>query len=108
MGKKVFVLLLIFIALAIFTLYHSSSSSMSPSEVVRLEKAKNVAVHGKVEKVTRDKEYTIFYISDGVSEVKAIYEGEVTSSEIIAIGDWENGVFYVKEILSKCHTGYGG
>lgn len=108
MVKKVFVAFLAFVALAIFTLYHSSSSSLSPSDLLKLEKAENVAVQGKVEKITRENEYTIFYISDGLSKVKAIYKGEIASSEIIATGNWENGVFYVKEILSKCHTEYGG
>lgn len=108
MVKKVFVAFLAFIALAIFTLYHASSSSLSPSDLINLEKAENVAVQGKVENATRNNEYTIFYISDGVNKVKAIYKGEIASSEIIATGNWENGVFYVKEILSKCHTEYGG
>lgn len=107
-AKKIFVMLLIFIALTIFTLYHSTSSSLSPSDLVKLERVKNVVVKGMIENVTRDDVYTIFYISDGVSKVKAIYKGDVTSSEVIATGDWENGVFYVKEVLSKCHTEYGG
>ncbi|MEM0203972.1 MAG: cytochrome c maturation protein CcmE [Archaeoglobaceae archaeon] len=108
MVKKVFIAFLAFIALAIFTLYHSSSSSLSPSDLVKIAKAENVVVQGKVENVTRNSEYTIFYISDGVSKVKAIYKGEVTSSEVIATGNWENGVLYVREILGKCHTEYGG
>ncbi|MFN3383917.1 MAG: cytochrome c maturation protein CcmE [Archaeoglobaceae archaeon] len=108
MGRRVFVVFLAFIALAIFTLYHSSSSSLSPSDLLNLERAENVAVQGKVEVIERNETQTIFYISDGVNKVKAIYKGEVTSSEIIAVGDWKDGFFYVRELLSKCHTEYGG
>ncbi|MEM0089045.1 MAG: cytochrome c maturation protein CcmE [Archaeoglobaceae archaeon] len=108
MVRKVFIAFSVFIALAIFTLYHSSSSSLSPSDLIKIPKAENVVVQGKVENVTRNSEYTIFYISDGVSKVKAIYKGEISSTEIIATGTWENEVLYVKEILSKCHTEYGG
>lgn len=108
MVKKVLTAFVAFITLAILTLYHASSSSLSPSDLVNLEKAENVVVRGKVEKVAHNGDQTVFYISDGAIRVRAIYRGEISSTEIIATGDWQNGVFYVREILSKCHTEYGG
>lgn len=108
MVKKAFAAFLVFLVLAIFTLYHASSSFLSPKDLIGLDKAHGVVVRGKVENITRNGEFTVFYISDGVSKVEAIYSGEISSNEIIATGDWENGVFYVREILSKCHTEYGG
>ncbi|MEM1578848.1 MAG: cytochrome c maturation protein CcmE [Archaeoglobaceae archaeon] len=107
MAKKL-ILLLVFAVLAIYALYHSASSSITPSELIVMQNAKGVVVTGKVEEKSYSNGYTHFYISDGKTRIKAIYKGEISASEVVATGDWIEGILYVKELLGKCHTEYGG
>ncbi len=108
MSRVALVLLIAFAAFAAFTLYHSVSSSLTPSDLLKLDKAENVAVSGRVENITKENGLVYFYITDGNSKIRAVYRGEITGEEVIATGDWENGTFYIKELLSKCHTEYKG
>ena len=101
-------LLVAFVVFAAFTLYHSISSSLTPSDLIKMERAESVVVSGRVENLTREDGFFGFYISDGKSKIRAVYRGEVRGEDVIATGDWDNGTFYVKELLSKCHTEYGG
>lgn len=108
MAKKAFLAFFVFLALAIFTLYHSTSSMLKPSDLTIMDSAYNIAIKGKIEMIKIENGLSYFYISDDLNRVKAVYKGEVSSGEIIARGDWDGKIFYVKEILSKCHTEYGG
>lgn len=108
MPRVSLLLLIAFAAFAAFTLYHSLSSTLTPSDLMKLEKAENVAVSGRVENLTKENGLTYFYITDGNSKIRAVYRGEIAGEEVIATGDWINGTFYVKELLSKCHTEYRG
>ncbi|MEM0351352.1 MAG: hypothetical protein QXR27_00190 [Archaeoglobaceae archaeon] len=108
MAKKVLITFLVFLTFVMVILYHSSFSALTPSDLIMLDHAYNVAVRGKVENVVLENGFTKFYISDNSNKIKALYIGEITSNEIIAIGDWKDGIFYVREVLKKCHTEYGG
>jgi len=108
MAKKVLLPFAAFLALVIVTLYHSSSSTISPSDLIGMKEAHGVAVQGKVEETFSENGQTYFYISDGRSKIRAVYAGQVNYGDIIALGDWKEGIFYVKEVLKKCHTEYGG
>lgn len=108
MPRIALVLLIVFGGFAIFTLYHSVSSSLSPSDLATMENSENVVVTGKVEDLRYEDSFAHFYITDGKKKIKALYKGEITGDEIVATGDWKNGIFYVKEVLSKCHVEYKG
>lgn len=108
MPKYALILLLVFIGFAIFTLYHSSSSSLTPSELLKIQNAENIVVSGRVENRSHSNGLFYFYITDEKAKILAVYEKEVSGEEVIATGDWKDGIFYVKEILTKCHTEYKG
>lgn len=108
MPKIALLLLIAFAAFAVFTLYHSVSSSLTPSDLLALGNAENVVVSGKVENLSYANGLAQFYITDGKAKIKAVYEGKINGEEVIARGDWKNGTFYAKEVLSKCHTEYKG
>ncbi|MCX8172712.1 MAG: cytochrome c maturation protein CcmE [Archaeoglobaceae archaeon] len=108
MQKLPMILLFAFAGFAVFTLYHSVSSSLTPSDLLALGDVRDVVVSGKIENLVYDNGSVHFYITDGKAKIKAIYSGKITGEEIIARGDWISGNFYVKEALSKCHTQYSG
>lgn len=108
MPKIALILLIAFAGFAVFTLYHSVSSSLTPSDLLVLGNAENVVVSGMVENISYANGLVYFYITDGKSKIRAVYAGEIAGGEVIATGDWKDGTFYVKEILSKCHTEYKG
>lgn len=108
MPRVALVLLIAFAGFAVFALYHSVSSTLTPSDLLNIERAENLVVSGRVENLTKEDDRIYFYITDGKSKIKAVYRGEIAGEEVIATGDWINGTFYVKEILSKCHTEYKG
>lgn len=108
MARKALLAFIAFLAIAVATLYHSSFSTLTPSDLIKMKEAYGVAVQGRVEGVFFENGLTHFYISDDLSKVRAVYDGLIDSKEIIAIGDWKGEIFYVRDILKKCHTEYGG
>ncbi|NHW24004.1 MAG: cytochrome c maturation protein CcmE [Archaeoglobales archaeon] len=108
MPRPALILLAAFLVFAAFTLYHSISSSLTPSDLIKMERAEKVVVSGRVENLKREDGLFSFYISDGNSRIRAVYDKEIQGEEVIATGDWENGTLYVRELLSKCHTDYRG
>lgn len=108
MPRIALILLLVFAGFAVFTLYHSVSSSLTPSDLLALGNAENVVVSGRVENISYANGLAHFYITDGKARIRAVYEGKITGEEVIARGDWKDGTFYAKEVLSKCHTEYKG
>ncbi|MDI9642500.1 MAG: cytochrome c maturation protein CcmE [Archaeoglobales archaeon] len=108
MPRIALILLIAFAGFAIFTLYHSVSSSLTPSDLLTMGNADNIVVSGRVESISYEDGMTHFYIIDEKAKIKAVYEGKIAGEEVIATGDWKDGTFYVKEVLSKCHTEYKG
>jgi cytochrome c-type biogenesis protein CcmE len=108
MPRVALLLLIAFAAFAAFTLYHSLSSTLTASDLLKLDRAEKIAVSGRVEVITKENGLVHFYITDGKSKIRAVYRGEIAGEEVIATGDWISGTFYVKEVLSKCHTEYKG
>ncbi|MDK2796324.1 MAG: hypothetical protein PWQ58_1523 [Archaeoglobaceae archaeon] len=108
MRRVALILLIAFAGFAVFTLYHSVSSTLTPSDLLNMAKAENLVVSGRVENLTKEDGIVYFYITDEKSKIRAVYRGEIAGEEVIATGDWNNGTFYVKELLSKCHTEYKG
>ncbi|MDI9610543.1 MAG: cytochrome c maturation protein CcmE [Archaeoglobales archaeon] len=108
MPRIALILLIAFAGFAIFTLYHSVSSSLTPSDLLTMGNAENVVVSGRVENISYANGLVYFYITDGKAKLRAVYEGKIAGEEVIATGDWKDGTFYVKEVLSKCHTEYKG
>ncbi|WP_290597624.1 MULTISPECIES: cytochrome c maturation protein CcmE [unclassified Archaeoglobus] len=102
--------LLIFIAIAIITLYYNISPYISPSQLLKLDYANDIQVVGKITDLKAQNGMTFFKLTDGNAAVEVIYKGSVQhyDSEVVVVGDWKDGVLYAKEVLRKCHTEYTG
>ncbi len=102
--------LLTFIAIAIIVLYHNISPYITPSELLNMNNAYNVQVVGKMSDLRVRDNVTFFKLTDGKAEIEVIYRGKVQQydSEVVVVGDWDNGTLYAEKILRKCHTEYTG
>jgi len=102
--------LLIFIAIAVITLYHNISPYTSPSQLLELDYANNIQVVGKITDLKAENGMTVFKLTDGNAAVKVVYKGSVQQydSEVVVIGDWKDGILYARDVLRKCHTEYTG
>lgn len=110
-SKKIsLAILLIFMAIAIITLYHSISLYKSPSALLNIDRANNIQVAGRIIHVRADGNTTIFTLTDGKADIEVVYSGNVQryDSEVVVVGDWDGRVLHAKEILKKCHTEYTG
>jgi|Deesub1362A_J573_1020465.scaffolds.fasta_scaffold02626_9 cytochrome c-type biogenesis protein CcmE len=80
------------------------------SELLELESAYNVQVNGTIENTTvLENNTSIFYLTDGKSKVKVIYDGYLHNQDglkVVVVGDYKNGTLYAYQILNKCHTEY--
>ncbi len=105
--KKFSILALIsFTALAIVVLYHNISPYLTPSDLIALDKAKNVQVVGKIVSVNGN----TFQLSDGKNTITAVYSGSVQryDTEVVVVGDWDGELLHAKQVLQKCHAEYRG
>ena len=100
----------IFLIVAAIALYHNISPYTTPSQLKDLKEAQGVQVVGRISKLRVMDGKTEFVLTDGQSEIKVIYNGSIQryNTEVVVIGDWENGVLYASKILKKCHTEYTG
>jgi len=109
------VLLAIFIVLmmGIFTENISPYTSVSDLKTDNTQN-KNVQLYGQVILDTiffnNDSGITTFDITDGNQSISVTHKGMINnlehSTEVVAIGEYNNGLFQAEEVLVKCPSKY--
>lgn len=104
------ILVIGFLLVMIFSLFHSISPYTTVSKLVEMGNANNVQVVGEIVKgsILMKDNKTYFKITDGVKTVDVVYNGRLNyyEGQIVIIGDFKNRVLYATEVLRKCHTEY--
>jgi len=106
--KMIFIFPLLVSILALLILYHTSSPYLTPSQVKNIDRINNVQVIGRIAQLKHLGGVTVFYLTDGKSQIKVIFSGNIekTNNEVVVVGDWKDNVLHAKKILRKCHTEY--